>query len=948
MFARIVLIISVSFFAVSAPGQDCSPPPIVANLRVENSFTPQQEMDLGDAIAERIEKDYRVIDDAAVNAHLQRIADRILKHIPGNQIKMSFVVADLPDTNAFAMVGGRIFVTRKLISFVRSEDELAGVIAHEIGHASVRHGAIDYTKRFKQILGVTQFGDRADIFDKYNQYIEKRLTKNVKFASNHEDGQQLEADRVAIFALAAAGYDPNVFTGFWTRLTNAKKSGFLGEIFGGAKPADKRLREMVDAIKSISPQCIEKRAADTAEFDKWRKFVINFSGLNTKESLSGLISRRELVPLRSDIEHLKFSPDGKHLLAQDSASVTVLTREPFAIVFRIEAEDAQRAAFTPDSKTILVYDEKLRVQNWDIQSKSLTSVNDVAIPRGFWQTRLSPDGSVLACYQYNGDLVLYDVATNEPIFKEKQFYLPTYFEYFFWSILRNATDASEVGVFNMKFSPDGRYFIAGRNVSAGLQSRQETIGIDLSTKTKFGLGENIKRLLYHNLAFVSADKVVGQYGSDIAKSGIFTFPSGERVDQFELSGVSFATAERGDYVLVRPVNGAAVGVYDTKAKKYVVANKKAALDIFENTFVAERRNGELALYEVSRNEPKAVLELPPSPFGNLRTTSLSHDGKWLAASEKSRGAIWNLATGERVMHTRAYHGSYFAPDGQVYADFPKMGSTDRTIAKIDVNGAAISPVSPLTDDNARQIGPYLVVRKPIKQKGESAQNVQRPADEQQHERRLASSETIFEIRDARTGSSLWTRQFDTETPSYSLSAPNDTMVLYWPLRSKAARAIVATSPELSAKVGTMEDKEGDYLFQVIDPKTGARRGQVLFESGDGSIQIEGVTAAGDYLVVRDDENRILVYSISSGRLIRRFFGNRAIVSLAAGVIAVENFTGKVTVYELASGKEIDRLLFRKPVSMMQFVDDRKQLFVLTADQIAYTFDAMRFGTKRAD
>ena len=150
---------------------DCQPPPIVFNKNAENIFNERQEMDLGDAMIERLQKDYRVIDDEQVNQYLQGIADRLSKHLPATNIKFRLVVADLPDTNAYAMAGGRIFVTRKLISFVRSEDELAGVIAHELGHATVRHGAIDMSRYFKQILGVSQVGDRRDVFEKYNLFI---------------------------------------------------------------------------------------------------------------------------------------------------------------------------------------------------------------------------------------------------------------------------------------------------------------------------------------------------------------------------------------------------------------------------------------------------------------------------------------------------------------------------------------------------------------------------------------------------------------------------------------------------------------------------------------------------------------------------------------------------------------------------------------------------------
>lgn len=939
---------------------ECQPPQIVFNKNTENIFSEQQEMDLGDAMVERLQKDYRVIDDESVNAYLQKIGDRISKHLPKSNIKFQLVVVDLPDTNAYAMAGGRIFVTRKLISFVRSEDELAGVIAHELGHAIVRHSALDMSKYFKQILGVSSVSNRRDVFDKYNQFIEKWRTKRVSFTTNHEDNQQLEADKVGIFALIAAGYDANLYTKFWSRFTNAKKPNFFTNLFGANRPADKRLREMIDAVKTLPPQCFDNRTNATKEdFDKWRVSVINFSGLGGSESLKNLIYRRRLNPLRSDIEHLKFSPNGEYILAQDNSSLAVLRREPLTIIFRVDAENSLPASFTPDSKNIIVYNKNLRVQKWDIANVKLVSTHEIAIPREFWQSYISPDGNTLACYHYNGDLVLYDVATNEEIYKEKGFYIPNYTEYYFWLFAMEVFDLNEISVFNMKFSPDGRYFLAGRkrlvesltfSDSFSMSPDKEvSIAVEIQTRKRFSVGNNIKKLLYASFDFMASDKIIGQFGQNMEKSGIFKFPSGERIDQFELSGRSFIKAESGDYILVRPVSGAAVGIYDLKAKKYIVANKKSALDVYENYYVAERQNGELAIYAFGKNEPMTTFELPPSPLSDLRTTSLSADGNWLALSDKSRGAVWNMQTGERVQHIRAFRGSYFSPDGMLYADFPKQAETERTIAMMDLKNNTIKPGNPITERNLRQHGQYVVMLKSLKEKDEKEKPEDRPAfTEEQREKRVASTNTMMEVRDAQTGATLWTRKFDDETPVYYVSPTQNTMTLAWRLSSKTAKNIIKLNPNLSAKLSAMQEKAGDYFFQIIEPNSGVVKGEFLLETGEGSFDINQVMAAGDFLLINDDENRTLVYSISQGKLLQRFFGSRAAISPVSGLIAVENVPGRLTIYDVISGEERERLSFTKPISIVQFTAEGKRLFVLTADQTAFMFDAAKFGLKTSN
>jgi len=331
--------------------QTCAPPSIVANSNAVNIFSPDQEMHLGEAIFERAHRDFQVLDDAEVNSYLQAIGDRLSRHLPVTGVRYTFAVADLPDTNAMALVGGRIFVTRKLISFVRSEDELAGVIAHELGHGVVRHGAIDMSRYFKEVLGVTSVGDRVDIFNKYNQFIEARRTKPVGRNDDHENEQQLEADKIGMYALVASGYDANVYTAFWSRFTDAKTTNSFSQLFGRRRPADKRLKEMISAIRSLPQTCFEKASPDKAGFDKWRSFVIAYSGTGKAESLPGLISKTALNPLRTDVDHLKFSPNGEYILAQDSSTIYVVKRDPFTLLFQFEAADAMPAVLLRILKT---------------------------------------------------------------------------------------------------------------------------------------------------------------------------------------------------------------------------------------------------------------------------------------------------------------------------------------------------------------------------------------------------------------------------------------------------------------------------------------------------------------------------------------------------------------------------------------------------------------------
>ncbi|HYH85066.1 MAG TPA: M48 family metalloprotease [Pyrinomonadaceae bacterium] len=391
---------------LAAQKPQCQPPATTASRGI-NIFSPKQEMDLGDVIAEHVRRDYRIIEDDAVTGFLRRVGASLVAQLPASEMRYQFFVVDLPDANAFAMPGGRIYVTRKLIAFANSEDELAGVLAHELGHVASGQTAVDMSRIFREVLKVESVTDRRDIFEKYNQMLDNAARKPGAFGrgDKHEEGEQFEADRIGIYAMSAAGYDPQAFATFWDRLADAKgkTGGWLSDFFGTTKPEARRLREILKGLQSLPAECRGSRAASNGEeFKKWQMAVVSHSGAVGKESLHSVASKKQLEPpLRGDITHLRFSPDGKYLLAQDDSGITVLAREPLAPLFRIDAPEARPAQFTADSQTVLFHTSSLRVESWSIAEGRQKSAREMYVREGCMQTELAPDGRTLACRETN-------------------------------------------------------------------------------------------------------------------------------------------------------------------------------------------------------------------------------------------------------------------------------------------------------------------------------------------------------------------------------------------------------------------------------------------------------------------------------------------------------------------------------------------------------------------
>jgi len=99
----------------------------------------QQEINMGRSAAREIEKQYGLVQDQALQERVARIGNRIAAISDRKDLPYAFKVLDVKEINAFALPGGFIYVCKGLIDYMPSDDELAGVIGHEVGHVVKRH-----------------------------------------------------------------------------------------------------------------------------------------------------------------------------------------------------------------------------------------------------------------------------------------------------------------------------------------------------------------------------------------------------------------------------------------------------------------------------------------------------------------------------------------------------------------------------------------------------------------------------------------------------------------------------------------------------------------------------------------------------------------------------------------------------------------------------------------
>lgn len=964
------LALCASVFCSVSQAQTCAPPTIVANAKSSNLFSPEQEMIFGELAIQNRAGEMRFVRDEKLLAYVREIGDRLTKHLPPTGLKFQFHLVDLNEANAFNLPGGHVVLSRKLIAFVNTEDELAGVIAHELGHAVVRHGATDISESLRKILGINSLGDRKDINEKYNLLIERARTKRISRSRGHEDAQQLEADKIGIFAMVAGGYDPASFTTFFDRLTESegKTGNWFSDLFGNTRPEQKRLREMIRATDQLPPACREGRAAKATEnFLKWQAEVVSFREAGRKEELPGLLWKKELAPkLRSDVSHFSFSQDGKLLLAQDDFAITLIERDPLQVLFQIPAAYANEATFTPDSKFVVFTTENLRYEKWNIAERKPAEVRELVLRRDCWESKLSPDGNYLACVDTSTSINILDTKTGKRVWEKKAFYQLSWFEYISWLAQTRGEDDGQNSFFRIEFSPDSRFVMFSRsdkfrfrviyNSLTAAESENTALALDLSTFKPTDVGGDLKKVSSRPYIFLDSGNILGMPTRKMEEAGIFSFPQGKRVQKFSFAAREIKRTANPDYVIIKPLANVKMGVYDIKKGLIASGFNKEDATLWNNLMVFEAANGKVVVREVSYNETEkkfdsheiGTVEIPVGSIRNLNAAQVSDGFNWLLLSSKTRGGLWNLQTGERKIYVRGFKGGAVGNDGGGVGEFPKLQDVQHSLVLMNPHDESVTPLSELPEKGARQYGRFILLRRSLKdeeKKDEKTNATNLLSSDDSDNARGLGQNVRFELKDFIQNKVIWSRDFPKEAPEFSFDEYSGRLIFYWRLGGEAGKTKLKESAELQAKATALGNKAEDYLVEIVDAFAQKTIGMMLLETGQGSFDVGQGLSEGNWLVLHDSEGRVLVYSIKDGDLRHRFFGRNAAINPKKNQIAVENFPGEVALYDLDSGDRQASFVISGSAAFVRFNFEGSKLFVLSDAQSVYAFDLNKLTAK---
>lgn len=241
----------------------------IGNRRVahRSMISEQKEIAIGKRYATEIDRSARIIKDPVINEYVNRVAQNVARN-SDLKIPLTVKVIDSPDINAFALPGGFLYVNSGLLKAATEEDQVAGVMAHEIAHVAARHWASQMTKatilRYAMIplmFTPMSFPVYIGLSEGLNMGIPMAF---LKFSRNDE----AEADFLGIQYMYKAGYDPNAYVAFFGRIVQEQRRnpGSVPSIFADHPPTPERIIKAEKEIKSILPQK-SQYLVSTSEFN---------------------------------------------------------------------------------------------------------------------------------------------------------------------------------------------------------------------------------------------------------------------------------------------------------------------------------------------------------------------------------------------------------------------------------------------------------------------------------------------------------------------------------------------------------------------------------------------------------------------------------------------------------------------------------------------------------
>jgi predicted Zn-dependent protease len=230
----------------------------VAVEKTYQDITPEQEYYIGRSVAATVLSTYRPWDSAVANQYLNVMGQTLALYSdrPETFGGYHFLIMDTEEVNAFAAPGGLILVSRGLLRCCKSEDALAAVLAHEIGHVQSQHGLRAIKKgRLTSALTTLAFEAGKNLAGQDLAEVTKAFEGSITditstlMNSGYARALENEADASAVQILIRSGYNPHALVDLLTEMRATLTADSKG--FGKTHPSpDERIRQVSGLLRS--------------------------------------------------------------------------------------------------------------------------------------------------------------------------------------------------------------------------------------------------------------------------------------------------------------------------------------------------------------------------------------------------------------------------------------------------------------------------------------------------------------------------------------------------------------------------------------------------------------------------------------------------------------------------------------------------------------------------
>jgi predicted Zn-dependent protease len=230
-----------------------------------NWYSLEKEIQMGKEISMQVDSSVKLVKDPVVNEYVNRIGQNLVRNSDA-KVPFTIKVIDDDSVNAFALPGGFMYVNSGAILAADEEDELAGVMAHEIAHVAARHATREMTRaNWANIATIPLIFVGGGLGYAVRTAASLMLPMTfMKFSRGFES----EADHLGIEYMYKAGYDPNGLVSYFEKVQamEKKKPGALAKAFDSHPQTPDRIAATQHEIATILP-ARDQYLVDTSEFE---------------------------------------------------------------------------------------------------------------------------------------------------------------------------------------------------------------------------------------------------------------------------------------------------------------------------------------------------------------------------------------------------------------------------------------------------------------------------------------------------------------------------------------------------------------------------------------------------------------------------------------------------------------------------------------------------------